>query len=258
MFRDCTKNMSNIITLYFNSCCKVLHFKDIADDFLSLLFPRLCLSCRNLLVRGEVVLCTDCLVSMARTNFHLKRDNTLEKIFWGRCMVERAAAFSVYNRGSRIRKLIHLLKYKGRKEIGIALGKLYGSVLVESEFMDGIDLMLTVPLHPSRLRKRGYNQSDFIARGLSEKTHVPVIGNILIRSSASSSQTKRGRYERWENVSGLFIVRNADKIAGKHLLLVDDVITTGSTMEACVNALHEAAEVTVSVIALAASQKLTL
>jgi ComF family protein len=195
---------------------------------------------------------------MARTDFHLKRDNTLEKIFWGRCFVERAAAFSVYNRGSRIRKLIHLLKYKGKKEIGISLGRLYGSRLAESDFLEGIDFMLTVPLHPSRLRKRGYNQSDYIARGLSEMTHVPVISNVLVRSVSTSSQTKRGRYERWENVSGLFAVKNPEKITGKHLLLVDDVITTGSTMEACVNALHEAAEVTVSVVALAASQKLTL
>jgi len=173
-------------------------------------------------------------------------------------MVERAAAFSVYNRGSRIRKLIHALKYKGRKDIGIEIGKLYGLRLSESDFMTGIDLLIPVPLHPSRLRKRGYNQSEFIAEGLSEKTGVPVNSGLLVRSSGSSSQTKRGRYERWKNVEGLFEVTDAEKISGLHLLLVDDVITTGSTMEACVNALHDAAEVKVSVIALAAAQKLTL
>jgi len=236
----------------------VSHIKDIADDFLSLFFPRLCISCSNFLVRGEAIICTACLVSMARTDFHLKRDNTLEKTFWGRCTVERAAAFSVYNRGSRIRKIIHAMKYKGKKDIGTEMGKLYGLRLSESEFMNGIDLLIPVPLHPSRLRKRGYNQSEFIAKGLSEKTGVPVNLRLLVRSSGSSSQTKRGRYERWENVEGLFEVTDAEKISGKHLLLVDDVITTGSTMEACVNALHDAAEVKVSVIALAAAQKLTL
>ncbi len=234
------------------------HVKDIVDDFVSLLFPRLCLSCRKYLVRGEEVLCTDCLVSMARTDYHLKRNNSLEKIFWGRCIVERAAAFSVYNRGSCIRKLIHSLKYKGRKDIGISLGRLYGSYLSESDFTDGIDVMVPVPLHPSRLKRRGYNQSEYIARGLSDVTGLPFSSDLLTRSAGSVSQTKRGRFERWQNVEGLFVVPKPEKISGRHILLVDDVITTGSTMEACVNTLHDAAEVSVSVIALAAAQKLNL
>jgi predicted amidophosphoribosyltransferase len=147
----------------------------------------------------------------------------LEQVFWGRCVVERAAAFSVYNRGSRIRKLIHLLKYQGREDVGRMLGRLYGAVLAGSGFMDGID------------------RSD-----------------ILYRTGKSGSQTRRGRYERWENVEGLFAVRKQAEIHGRHLLVVDDVITTGSTIEACVNALHDAGEVSVSVAALAVSQKLTL
>ncbi|HUW92551.1 MAG TPA: ComF family protein [Bacteroidales bacterium] len=232
--------------------------KDIAGDFLGLFFPELCLSCHAPLMRGEKILCTHCLVAVKRTDFHLRRDNSLEQVFWGRCLVERAAAFSVYNRGSRVRTLIHLMKYKGRKDLGRALGNLYGSYLKDSDFMNGIDLLIPVPLHPSRLRKRGYNQSDYIARGLSEVTGVPVLSDLLKRAVQGSSQTKRGRYERWENVEGMFIVTKPDRISGKHLLVVDDVITTGSTMEACVNALHDAAEVRVSVIALAAAQKLTV
>ncbi len=233
-------------------------FRDIAGDFLGLFFPELCLSCRTPLVHGEEIMCTGCLVSVARTGFHLKRDNSLEQSFWGRCQVERAAAFSVYNRGSRIRTLIHLLKYKGRKDIGRALGNLYGSYLKESDFLDGIDLMIPVPLHPSRLRRRGYNQSTYIARGVSDITGVPVAEELLKREAEGTSQTKRGRYERWENVEGLFRVTKPGAISGRHVLLLDDVITTGSTMEACVNALHGAAEVRVSVIALAAAQKLTV
>lgn len=236
----------------------MVDIKALADDFISLLFPELCLACGTALVRGEKVLCTGCMVAIARTDFHRRRDNTLEKIFWGRCLVERAAAFSVYNRGSRIRRLIHLLKYKGRKDIGVAMGRLYGAVLAESGFMDGVDIIIPVPLHPSRLRTRGYNQSECIAAGLTEKTGVPHDTGLLLRTSGTSSQTKRRRYERWENVEGLFTVTSPGKAEGKHLLLVDDVITTGSTMEACINALHEAAEVKVSVIALAAAQKLTL
>lgn len=240
------------------SRCEVSHIKDIGDDFLSLFFPRLCLACSVHLVRGEKVLCTECLLTMARTDFHLRRDNPLEQAFWGRCMIERAAAFSVYNRGSRIRKLIHALKYNGRKEIGKMLGELYGTILSESGFMHDIDIIVPVPLHPARQRKRGYNQSEYIAYGLSEATKVAVKNNIIRRIEQTDSQTKRGRYERWENVKGLFFVPEPQEIRGKHILVVDDVITTGSTMEACVNALHEAGDVKVSIVALAAAQKLTL
>jgi len=236
----------------------VSHIKDIGDDFLSLFLPRLCLACRAHLVRGEEVLCTQCLLSMARTDFHLRRDNMLEQVFWGRCHVERGAAFSVYNRGSRIRKLIHSLKYDGRKEIGKMLGELYGSTLAECGFMDGIDFIVPVPLSADRQRKRGYNQSELIAQGLSASSHVPVRYDILMRTGRSESQTRRGRYERWENVEGLFTVRKPSEIIGKHILVADDVITTGSTMEGCVNALHQAGDVKVSVVALAAAQKLTL
>jgi ComF family protein len=240
------------------SRCKVIHIKDIADDFFSLFLPRLCLACRAHLVRGEKVLCTECLLSMTRTDFHLRRDNALEQVFWGRCFVERAAAFSVYNRGSRIRKLIHALKYRGRKEAGRMLGDMYGKTLAESGFMDGIDLIIPVPLHPARQRQRGYNQCDYIAYGLCEATGVPVRKNIIKRINLSVSQTRHGRYERWENVRDMFYVCDRFAVTGKHVLVVDDVITTGSTIEACVNALHEACEVKVSVVALAAAQKLTL
>jgi ComF family protein len=197
------------------------------------------------------------MLDMARTDFHLKRGNTLEQAFWGRCRVERAAAFSVYNRGSRIRKLIHLLKYSGRKDIGLMLGGLYGAVLAEGGYTEGIDMLIPVPLDPARERRRGYNQSRCIAEGIGSHCRLPVRNDILYRTGKSGSQTSRGRYERWENVEGLFAVHNPGEIAGKHILLVDDVITTGSTVEACVVALQAAGDVTVSVVALAAAQKLT-
>jgi ComF family protein len=240
------------------SRCGVIDAKNIAEDFVNLFLPRLCLACRGHLVRGERILCTECLLSMARTDFHQKRDNLLEQAFWGRCLIERAAAYSVYNRGSRIRKLIHSLKYEGRTDIGRILGEMYGAVLAESGFMDGIDLIIPVPLHPARQRKRGYNQSECIARGLTGSTGVAYRSDIMIRAEGGGSQTSRGRYERWENVEGLFRVRKPDQISGRHILVVDDVITTGSTIEACVIALQSAGNVRVSVAALAAAQKLSL
>ena len=220
---------------------------NIADDFVSLFLPRLCLACRAHLVKGERILCTECLMSMAQTDFHLKRDNMLEQAFWGRCNIERAAAFSVFSRGSRIRKLIHSLKYQGRKDIGSILGEYYGSVLTESGFMEGIDMIIPVPLHPARERQRGYNQSECIARGLTTSTGVAYRSDILIRTTGKGSQTSRGRYERWENVEGLFRVTLPARVRGRHILMVDDVITTGSTMEACVIALQEAGNVEANV-----------
>ncbi len=240
------------------SRCVVFNVIDIADDLLSLFLPRLCLVCGESLVRGEEVLCTGCLLEMSRTDFHLRRGNMLEQAFWGRCMVERAAAFSLYNRGSRIRKLIHQLKYAGRKDIGVMLGRLYGSLLAESGFTDGMDAIIPVPLDPSRERKRGFNQSRCIADGVACHCRLPVREGVLVRRGRSDSQTHRGRYERWENVEGLFVVKRPAEVSGRHLLLVDDVITTGSTVEACVNALRDAGCGGVSVVALAAAQKLVI
>lgn len=216
------------------------------------------MSCGAHLMRGERVICTGCLLTMARTDFHIRRGNTLEQAFWGRCLIERAAAFSVYNRGSRIRTLIHALKYRGKKEIGTMLGDLYGRILSDGGFIEGIDMIVPVPLHPARLRERGYNQSDFIASGISAATGVPSRNDIMRRIEMTGSQTKHSRYDRWVNVKGLFVVSKPGAVTGKHLLVVDDVVTTGSTMEACVNALHEAGDVRVSIVALAAAQKLTL
>lgn len=236
----------------------MFHLKEVGEDLLGLIFPRLCPGCGAHLVTGEKLVCTMCLVSMARTDFHLKRNNILEKSFWGRCNIERAAALSVYNRGSRIRKMVHLLKYSGRRDIGIAMGEYYGNILHGSGFTEGIDLITCVPLDPERERRRGYNQSEYIARGISLSTGIVMRTGVIRRAGVSSSQTSKGRYERWENVKELFSADPGTGLRGSHILLVDDVITTGSTMEACVNALHCIPDIKVSVVALAASQKLTL
>lgn len=175
----------------------------------------------------------------------------MEQLFWGRCRIEKAAAFSFYNRDSRIRKLIHNLKYKGIKEIGYDLGRIYGASLAGSDFLKEIDIIVPVPLHPSKKRVRGFNQSDIIAEGLSESTGLPVDYNSLKRVTVTETQTRRSRYERWVNVDGIFSIADYSNIVGKHVLLVDDVITTGSTIESCANELLKAEGVKVSVAALA-------
>jgi ComF family protein len=226
------------------------YFYDLWDDFISLLFPRLCYACSNHLLRNESLICTGCYVSIPRTNYHLQAENPVAQLFWGRCMVEKAAAFSFYTRGSRIRNLIHKLKYSGIKEIGYELGRIYAVPLKASGFTAGIDLIIPVPLHPSKKRIRGFNQSEYISEGVSAVTGLPVDTGSLLRILKSATQTKRTRYERWTNVEGIFSVADAGAIRGKHILLVDDVITTGSTIESCVNELLKVDDVKVSVIAI--------
>ena len=224
---------------------------DLWDDVISILFPRLCYACGNHLLRNEELICTECFVLIPRTKYHLEEGNPVEQLFWGRCRIEKAAAFSFYNRDSRIRKLIHNLKYKGIKDIGFDLGKIYGVSLKGSGFLNGIDLIIPVPLHPSKKRIRGFNQSDIIAQGLSEATGLPVDYNSLQRVTVTETQTRRSRYERWVNVDGIFSIADSSEIVGKHVLLVDDVITTGSTIESCTNELLKAEGAKVSVVALA-------
>jgi len=221
------------------------------DDFISLLFPRLCYGCGDHLLRNENIICTRCYVVIPRTNYHVESDNPVAQIFWGRCMIEKAAAFSFYNKGSKIRNLIHNLKYKGIRDIGYELGRIYGLTLKSTGFTSNIDLIIPVPLHPSKKRNRGYNQCDAISEGLSEVTGLPLKTDSLVRVTDTATQTVRSRYERWTNVEGIFKVKDPEFIRGRHLLLVDDVITTGSTVEACVTELLKVEGVKVSVVALA-------
>jgi ComF family protein len=223
---------------------------DLWDDFISLLFPRLCYGCGNHLLRNENIICTECYVVIPRTNYHNEENNPVAQLLWGRCLVEKAATFSFYNKGSRIRNLIHSLKYKGIKEIGYELGRIYGLSLKSSGFTADIDMIIPVPLHPVKQRMRGFNQSETISSGISDATGLTVDTDSLVRVSVTATQTTRSRYDRWTNVEGVFQVMDPVKIKGKHVLLVDDVITTGSTVESCTNELLKVEGVKVSVVAL--------
>jgi len=202
-------------------------------------------------MRNENLICTECYVTIPRTHFHTLDDNPVSQIFWGRCMIERAAVFSYYNKGSRIRNLIHNMKYKGIKEVGYELGRIYGNSLKGSEFILDVDVIIPVPLHPSKKRMRGFNQSECISSGIADATGLAVDNVSLARITGSSTQTKRSRYDRWTNVEGIFTVTDPGLIKGKHILLIDDVITTGATIESCAGELLKIEGVKVSVAALA-------
>ena len=221
------------------------------DDFISLLFPRLCYGCGDHLLRNEKIICTGCFVTIPRTNYHIDKDNPLEQLFWGRCHIEKAAAFSFYNKGSRIQNLIHHLKYKGIQEIGYELGRIYGLSLESSGFLSDIDLIIPVPLHPSRKRVRGFNQSEVISSGIADVSGKQLNTESLSRIKSSTTQTRRSRYERWTNVEGIFHFSQPENFYNKHILLVDDVVTTGSTIESCSREILKIEGAKVSVVALA-------
>ncbi len=220
-------------------------------EFINLIFPNRCRSCEKNLFKGEYLICTFCRFKLPRTNFHQIPDNPLVKHFWGKTQITNAAAYFYFNKGSRVQHLIHLLKYKGEKDLGVLLGNLFGSVLHTAENFRTIDYLIPVPLHASRRKQRGYNQSEIIVDGMHETMHVPAIKNLLIRERATATQTRKKRYSRYENMKEVFVINNNSKYEGKHFLLVDDVITTGSTLVACAEKLHEIKNVKVSVAAIA-------
>ncbi len=204
----------------------------IFNNLLDFLYPRTCEVCGRLLTEGEELLCTYCFMDLPRTGFHRYRDNPVAALFWGRARVEYASSFIYFEKGSRYQELFHRLKYQGRKDIGIELGRLFGRELGDSPFANS-DIIVPVPLHPKKEKKRGYNQSEMIARGLGLSLKMDINSHDLIRAVDSGSQTRHGRYERFLNMEGIFQVREASSFMDLSLILVDDVVTTGSTLEAC-------------------------
>jgi len=223
----------------------------IFDDFLSLIYPRVCASCRKTLYKNEKVICTFCNYHLPKTNFHFEKNNPVSEIFWGRVDIKSASAYYYFAKGSKIQHLVHQLKYKGKKEIGIFIGKQYGLDLIESPQFNTADVVIPVPLHMKKQKQRGYNQSEQFAIGVSVSMKIELDTKSLYRKIASQTQTKKSRFKRWQNVSEIFSVREKNQLKGKHILLVDDVITTGSTLEACANALYKVPDVRISVAAIA-------
>jgi ComF family protein len=220
-------------------------------DFISLVYPHNCLACGDLLISKELQICTLCRHKLPKTGFHLEKDNPVSKIFWGRVDIFSAASYLFFQKGGTVQSLLHHLKYKGNKEIGKELGKMYGSELKTSDLFNTADLILPVPLHPSKKRKRGYNQSEMICEGLSKGMDVECRSDLLVREVATDSQTRKSRFMRWKNVESIFSIKDEKVIAGKHILLVDDIITTGSTIESSAQNILQVEGTKVSVVSLA-------
>lgn len=214
------------------------------------LFPSSCDVCGRLLADGEEVMCSYCNLGLPRTNFHRHEDNEVARLFWGRVKVDRAASFFFFNKGSDYQRLLHKLKYQGRGDIGVYLGKIYAAEIMNSDFTKA-DMIVPVPLHPRKRRRRGYNQSMKIAKGISEVLKIPIEAKNLQRSKFTDTQTNRNRFDRFLNMQDKFVVKDPESLSGKIVMLVDDVVTTGSTVEACVGLLLDAGVEGVYVLTMA-------
>ena len=222
-------------------------------DFVNLIYPKVCAACSLNLFKNEDPICTKCLYELPRTNYHLDPDNPVAQIFWGRVPVDFATSLYFFHKGSKFRRLIHKLKYQGEKEIGAELGKVLGLALKETGRFNENTVIIPVTLHHKKLRKRGYNQSWWIASGISTVLNAPLEDKILIRSAFTDTQTKKTRLERWKNVETVFQVKHPEKIQNKKVILTDDVVTTGSTLEACATKLLEVDRVSINIATLAFS-----
>jgi len=222
--------------------------------FLRLFFPKNCEACGESLLKSEEFLCTQCLYDLPRTNFHKNEDNAVNRLFYGISKIKYSTALYFFKKGSKFRTLVHKVKYNNQKELGIELGRMLGRELKSSKF-DDIDLIIPVPLHPAKKIKRGYNQSELIARGLEEVTEKECRNDVLIRTIYTETQTKKSLEERRRNVDSAFKITSPDDIKGKHILLIDDVVTTGSTLASCANELlkYDDVKVSTAVIAFADS-----
>lgn len=211
----------------------MIQLKRLAGDFLNLLFPALCNACCKSLFHGETLICTKCAYDLPYTDFQQYAENPVAKQFWGRIPVHAAMSMLYFDKGNKVQQLIHHLKYKDQTQLGILLGNKLGERIKNSPYYTGITTIVPVPLHPKRQRSRGYNQSKFIADGIAEVLKIPVDDQLLKRARATSTQTKKNRFNRFLNMQTVFVVKNPESLTQQHILLVDDVMTTGATLEAC-------------------------
>lgn len=229
-----------------------LNLRSLAHDFLAFLFPEECRACAGELAMSEEVICSHCRIKLPYTNFHLSpTDNELQKVFWGRIPVQLAVAYLKFQEKSRVQRLLHQLKYKGQEEIGEVIGRWYGSNLKQENAFKAIDAVVPIPLHKSKLHQRGYNQVTGFAKEIAKALDVPVTEQALSKNKSSGTQTRKNRQARWEAMRELYVIKEADRIIGKHVLLVDDVVTTGATLEACAAALLKGGANAVSIAAIA-------
>lgn len=218
---------------------------------LHIFFPEVCSCCDTLLDDGEYVICTSCRHNLPVTQFHLTNDQTVQKVFYGRVKLQQATALLRFEKKNITQKLMHQLKYKNQEAIGTVLGGWLGHDLKKIEAYNTIDLVIPVPLHKSKLKKRGYNQAADFGRQLAASLNAEYTDDVLIKITNTRSQVTKNRLSRWTSKDTVFSIKNENKINNKHILLVDDIITTGATLEACAQLLQSQPNVKISIAAMA-------
>jgi len=221
------------------------------NDIFNLFYPERCSICENQLVKGEKTICVSCISELPVTNFCNLKNNSVETSFYGRILVEEATSLFYFHKEGKVQKLIHQLKYKGDQQIGTVLGDWLGENMLESDRFKDIDCIIAVPLHPKKLKKRGYNQLTKFGQILSDKLQIPMIEAVLVKVSVSQTQTKKSRFDRSINVDEKFELSDNRILANKHILLIDDIITTGATLEACSIALLHSENIKISIATMA-------
>lgn len=207
-------------------------FKFAIEALGNLLYPNICAGCGTDL-SGKEVVCSACCASLPVTNFHMHANNPIEKIFWGRVPLLTAFSYLYFNKHSIVRQLLHQLKYQSNPEVGYFFGRKMGQAMLQSNRFIDLDALVPLPLHEVKLRSRGYNQAELVAKGMAEILNIPILSSIVSRPSQNVTQTHKNRTERWQNTSGKFKVNQQMNLERKHILLIDDVVTTGATLEAC-------------------------
>lgn len=233
----------------------MIRIKEIMADAMHLFYPHICTGCGSDLLSKNDLLCLDCIKELPHTNFACYENNPIEKVFTGRIRISAAHSEFYFSKGQLIQQLIHQLKYKSNIDIGIYLGEIMGNTLVRSKRFSQIDYLIPLPLYPDKEARRGYNQAGVICSGIYNSTNIPVMTGNVIRRRPTETQTRKHRVERWQNVEGSFIINDAGSLAGKHVLLVDDVITTGATLEACGQVILQVPGSSVSLCSLAHASK---
>ena len=220
-----------------------------------MLLPRVCFGCNAHLNRGEQHLCTVCRNHLPLTDYTFNEENALDRIFYGRINVKKASSFLFFSEKGIVKELIHHLKYKNQEQIGFFLGDWYGQILKENGFLNAIDMVIPVPLHKKKLKQRGYNQVAEFAKRIAFHIDAEYIDHLLIKTANSKTQTAKTRIGRWQSNKALYTLADQDFLKGKHVLLVDDVITSGATMEICGKALQQAEGITIYMASMAVVQQ---
>ena len=223
----------------------------ILNDINTVLVPRLCFGCNAHLIRGEHLLCTVCRNELPLTEYSFNVENPVDRIFYGRINVKKASSFLFFEEKGIVQQLIHYLKYRNQEEIGGFLGDWYGQLLKENNGSGFIDVVVPVPLHRRKLRKRGYNQVALFAERLAHHLNAAYVDNILLKTANTKTQTKKGRIGRWYGNTSLYTLSDQKFLENKRVLLVDDVITTGATMETCAMALQQSKGITIYITSMA-------